>query len=195
MRPSLTLLASTLAFAAACAGTKDTPPSPGPTATAGSIDPAVARACPDAPSISASGATECTEMGCNDGYQIDITPYEAWPAGEYRYVLELDERTVTCTGTLPLQPCGSPSITCDGEGVSITESGCALDPAQHAFGGVSIPELPQSVHLRLEHNGTPLVDQALTVEYTSSQPNGPGCGPACCQGGDAVALSFESAPE
>lgn len=194
MRDSHLLLASTLAFAAACAGTKDTPPPPGPTSSAGSIDPVVARACPDAPSVSASGATECTGMGCNDGYQIDVTPHEDWPSGDYRYILELDGRTVTCAGSLPLKPCGSPSMTCDGEGVSITESGCALDPAQHAFGGVSIPELPQDVHLRLEHDGVPLVDQALTVEYASSQPNGPDCGPVCCQGGDAVSLSFEPAP-
>lgn len=190
MRCSLALLASILALVGACAGAKDASPSPGPTAT----DPVIAQACPDAPSLSPSGATECTEIGCYDGYQIDITPYEAWPAGDYRYVLELDGRTVTCSGSLPLQPCTSASMTCDGEGVSINESGCALDPAQHAFGGISIPELPQDVHLRLEHNGVPLVDQALTVQYATSQPNGPGCGPICCQGGDAVALSFEQAP-
>ncbi len=189
MRHSSLLLVSTLALAAACAGAPDTPPSPGAPAT-GSVDPAVARACPDAPSLAATGATACTQMGCYDGYEIEVTPSEAWPAGDYRYIVELDGRTVTCTGSLPLQPCGTASMTCDGEGVSITESGCALQPAQHAFGGVSIPELPQAVHLRIEHDGASLVDQALTAKYATSQPNGPGCGPICCQGGDAVSLSF-----
>jgi len=190
MRHCICVLLSTLALTAACAGTNDSPPGAGDSAASGSVDPAVARACPDAPSHSTNGATACTEIGCNDGYQIEVTPHDAWPAGDYRYTLELDGRTVTCSGSLPLQPCGTPSMTCDDEGVSITESGCALGPAQHAFGGVSIPELPAKVHLRIEHDGAALVDQALTVEYRSSQPNGPGCGPVCCQGGDAVAMTF-----
>lgn len=196
MRPRTILLGSTLAFAAACVGTKDTAPTPTPGAAAaeGSIDPAVARACPDAPSTPVSGPTLCTEMGCYDGYHIGVEPHERWPAGDYRYVLELDGRTVTCTGSLPLKRCNRPSMTCDGEGVSITESGCALDQDEHAFGGVYIDELPQKVHLRIEHDSVALVDQALTVDYTVSQPNGPDCGPVCCSGGDAVSLSFDGAP-
>ncbi len=118
----------------------------------------------------------------------------AWPAGEYRYTVELDGRNVTCTGSLPLQPCARPSITCDGEGVSITESGCALEPDQQAFGGISIDELPKNVHLRIEHDGLALVDQDLTADYTVSQPNGPDCGPVCCSASDALVLSFDRAP-
>ncbi len=140
------------------------------------------------------GATPCTAIGCNDGYRIDITPNAAWPAGEYRYTVELDGRNVTCTGSLPLQPCARPSITCDGEGVSITESGCALEPDQQAFGGISIDELPKNVHLRIEHDGLALVDQDLTADYTVSQPNGPDCAPVCCSASDAVVLSFDRAP-
>jgi hypothetical protein len=35
------------------------------------------------------------------------------------------------------------------------------------------------LELRLESGGTLLLEQSTTVEYTTNEPNGPGCGPTC----------------
>src|SRR5688500_14606835 len=84
----------------------------------------------------------CTEIGCSDGLFVRVTPGAPWPHGAYRFVVEADGVTTTCTGALPLADCSTRAITCDREGVSITESGCALPPSEHAFGDLQLPGTP-----------------------------------------------------
>lgn len=103
----------------------------------------------------------------------------AWPAGNYRFVLDLDGAAVTCEGSLPLRPCATPSVTCSAGGVQITESGCALPPAEHGFGEIYVTDCASRVGVRIERGGAAIAEATITPTYEADRPNGPSCGPVC----------------
>jgi hypothetical protein len=133
----------------------------------------------------------CTEIGCQDGLLIRVTPTEAWPHGAYTFTVEADAKTTTCTGSLPLPACGTPGLTCDGPGVTIGESGCALDPAQHAFADIMFEATPTSVTVGVDLDGRTIASQTFTPEYQTVQPNGPGCDPICTNASVELPLTFD----
>lgn len=133
----------------------------------------------------------CTEIGCSDGLVVRVTPAAPWPQGAYRFVVEADGVTTTCTGTLPLGGCATRAITCDREGVSITESGCALPPSAHGFGDVVLPGTPASIRIQVQRDGETVGEQTFTPAYQTSQPNGPGCPPICTNASVELTLSLE----
>ena len=135
-------------------------------------------------------------MGCIDGLTIELKA-ESWPAGAYGFRVRLDDETITCTGALPLPECGSPALSCDGPGVTITESGCALPPDQHAFGEIVIDAHPDEVEVGLDYAGKTRVGYTSKPIYSTVRPNGPDCEPMCKQGGIAMkvpALPAQSVP-
>ena len=134
---------------------------------------------------------ECTAAGCSDGLVVRVTPAAPWPQGAYRFVIEADGVTTTCTGTLPLGGCATRAITCDREGVSITESGCALPPSAHGFGDLTLPGTPESIRIQVQRDGETVGDQTFTPAYQTSQPNGPSCPPVCTNASVELALSLE----
>lgn len=124
----------------------------------------------------------CTEIGCVNGLALTVAPDYQWQPGAYVFRLTLDGRTVTCRGNLPLNACDMPSVHCDGEGVVITESGCALpSPEAQGFGDVHIENGPQQVAVSVTRDGQTLVDKTVTPTYRTSRPNGPQCAPECRQ--------------
>lgn len=133
----------------------------------------------------------CTEIGCSDGLVVRGTPGPPWPQGVYRFVVEADGITTTCTGALPLADCSTRAITCDREGVSITESGCALPPSEHGFGDLQLPGTPESISVTVQLGDRTVGQQTFRPTYQTSQPNGPGCEPICTNGSVTLALSFE----
>lgn len=138
------------------------------------------------------GGHACTEIGCVDGLTLQPAAGTTWAPGAYRFELEVDGETVTCTGALPLPPCGPPAITCDRERVvTITESGCALPPSQHGFGDLHFPGAPETVTIEIERDGRTLTRQTFTPTYQTTQPNGPGCPPTCTQGSETFALEAD----
>ena len=207
MRSFSGLLLSLLAAAAACTGATSGEPLAPDAPIAGPNTPVVPDAPPADDGASADGRTAeevctdlddigtrtgnaCTEMGCVSGFHLSVEPTGSWPHGDYRYVLDVDGRSVTCEGSLPLKPCGASNITCSDPAFGVVESGCALEASAHAFGGVSIPGFPSNVHLLIEHDGKPVFDQDLAPRWSRVQPNGPGCEPVCCQASAMVALKF-----
>lgn len=126
------------------------------------------------------GGQRCTEIGCADGLMVGVTSDARWPAGEYRFVIDVEGTTTTCTGALPLPECGTQAITCDREGVvRISESGCALPADQHAFGDLYFEETLPSVRVEILHEERSVAMGSFTPTYQTLQPNGPGCGPTC----------------
>src|SRR5690606_6653103 len=115
-----------------------------------------------------------------------------WPAGDYRFVVDVEGTTTTCSGRLPLPPCETPAITCDREGVvQITESGCALPAEQHAFGDLRFFQgAPTSVRVEIYHQDRAVAQQSFTPTYRTVQPNGPGCEPICEQASVELPLDF-----
>lgn len=123
----------------------------------------------------------CTEMGCVDGLALTVAPDYRWQPGAYVFRLTLDGRAVTCRGSLPLNACDMPSLTCDGEGVMITESGCALPPEAQGFGDIQISSGPRQVAISITRDGQTLVEKTVTPTYRTARPNGSQCEPECRQ--------------
>lgn len=133
----------------------------------------------------------CTEIGCQDGLIVRVTPMEAWPHGEYRFDIEVDGEAISCTGSLPLPECGTSGHTCDGTGLVLTESGCALDPSQHAFGDIMFSSTPSSVSIDVELDEQAVGSGSWTPEYQTVQPNGPDCEPTCTNAAVDLPLTFD----
>ncbi len=129
----------------------------------------------------AADPVACTEIGCVDGLVLNVAPDYHWAPGDYVFAFKIDGQPQTCRGSLPLKPCGEPSVICDGSGVMITESGCALPPDAHGFGTITLANGPAQVDVTITHNGQTLVQKTITPTYKTSRPNGPQCEPQCRQ--------------
>lgn len=187
------LLSSLLAACGAGATQSAASPTPAEPDGTRPSEPA-ATACATTPARPALGASPgaCTEMGCRDGFSINLEPSASWPAGRYIFELEADGKRQRCEGTLPLAACGHRNVTCSGDQIAtIGESGCALPAAQHAFGSIEIEQLPCEVHLAIRRDGALIGEQRIAPAYTWNQPNGPGCDPQCLSApGAELTLSF-----
>lgn len=138
------------------------------------------------------GGTGCTDIGCQDGFILMLSPSDRWPAGAYEFVLETEAGKTTCTGSIPLPPCGQSGLSCvttpdrGDKNPRIAISGCALDGASQSFPQIDFPDGPAQVNVRISKDGTTLVNQAFTPQYTTSSPNGPQCGPVCRQSSSSM---------
>lgn len=132
----------------------------------------------------------CTQIGCLDGYRLELKKATAWTPGAYTFTVELDGKAVECKGALPLQSCDAgPSLSCTEDGkVQIGESGCALPPDQQGFSDIMIPGKPQRVKLTIVQDDKPLHSADLTPNYVTSQPNGEGCEPTCNSAAGEIAV-------
>ena len=123
----------------------------------------------------------CTQIGCMDGLVIS-TPLEyRWQPGNYVFDIMIDGASMRCTGALPLASCDQPSLTCEGKGAMITESGCALPASEHGFGDIMIASGPQRAKVRIAREGDVIAQGEWTPDYQTSSHNGPECGPVCRQ--------------
>jgi hypothetical protein len=154
--------------------------------------PAIALGCSPGGDASPPGRA-CTTIGCQDGLVVRVLPTEAWPPGEYRFDIEQDGARVTCTGTLPLPPCDRRGLACDAPAPMIVESGCALEPAAHAFGDVIFSTTPAEVSIVVTHQGQQVGAGRWRPVYQTSRPNGPGCEPVCTEASVDLVLSFVGA--
>jgi hypothetical protein len=157
------------------------------------LPPELLAACPDAKFKSTSGAKVCTLIACMDGLNISTFPESAWPHGKYKFVVNVDDQPVTCTGSLPLLSCAGRSISCDRTGVSIGESGCALPADNQSFYGINFTGYPRAVHVDVFYNDVSVASAYYEPSYRYSQPNGPGCDPVCCFASAKLTLDFSLA--
>lgn len=133
----------------------------------------------------------CTEIGCEDGLMVSLTPNSSWPHGEYRFTLEVDDITSTCVGTLPLAGCDAAAIACEGPAIPIGGSGCALPPAEHAFAGFTLTGAPARMSIEVQLDGQTLASKSWTPTYKTVQPNGSNCEPTCRNASVELAIPFE----
>ncbi len=126
-------------------------------------------------------AQACTNIGCINGFHVALQS-DAWPAGAYRVRVTADDKTVTCEGNLPLKACDQGnSLKCDGAGVLIGESGCALPAEQHSLSDLHLEGTPKQVRVSVEYNGIAIAQADFTPDYQVTRPNGPNCEPECTQ--------------
>lgn len=136
------------------------------------------------------GGKMCTQIGCIDGYRLELKKPTPWTPGVYTFSAELDGKVVECKGSLPLQACDAgPSLSCTEDGkLQIGESGCALPPDQQGFSDIMIFGKPQRVKLTIAQDDKPLHSADLTPNYITSQPNGEGCEPTCNSAAGEIAV-------
>lgn len=191
---------STFVLALCCACDTTAPPAgDGSSGSGGHTDveplpPELVAACPDAEDFERSGKNECTQIGCLNGYSLNVSPASRWAPGTYRFELTLDGRAVVCQGSLPLQPCAERSFSCDADGARLGESGCALDATQQGIASIMFDGYPLALSVRVLKDGAELTTVELTPAYKAGQPNGPGCEPVCCGASGELAVPVNGLP-
>jgi len=139
----------------------------------------------------------CTKMWCQEGLTLNFGG-EAFKAGKYTFALDIDDRQVTCTASLPFKSCDG-SVSCHGqaegdtEGVTIGESGCALPPESHTFSSVMIQKVPQHLKMTItrEKDGARFV-MDRNIDQQCSYPNGKQCDQRpCCSSVYEVPVVWE----
>jgi hypothetical protein len=157
---------------------------PAPTSTAAEPPAPVASTEPTgAPSDTLDklkGKKICTEMGCIDGFNVEVEA-KAWPKGKYKIVVTADDKSTTCEGALPLPACDKgKALTCKGDvKVMVSENGCALPPDQHGFGPFNFMGTPKKVGIAISREGKSVAKADFQPAFKTVQPNGPECGPTC----------------
>ncbi len=129
----------------------------------------------------------CTEIGCVDGYSLDLEHALPWSAGDWSFVLDLDGDIVTCGTTLPFdehEPGG-----CDADDVMLVRSGTALPPAEQEVDGLEVGRVDLgTVIVTVFLDGVQVATETFTPVWETIQPNGPGCEPTCRVAGDSLAF-------
>jgi hypothetical protein len=122
----------------------------------------------------------CTEVGCGPAFSVGFVRKGPWAPGDYGVTVTVDGAPFKCTATLPLS-CNAPSPCPEGAPFFLGSSGCALDPSEHSLSGVEISQgsAPASVQIEVTLDGNGIGSDTFTPTYTTSSPNGPGCGPDC----------------
>jgi hypothetical protein len=132
----------------------------------------------------------CTEMWCQEGLNIELKAAD-WAPGAYKFVVETGGATVTCRAKLPFDSCDA-HAACDGEGVGIGESGCALPPETHGFYSVMLDKIPDAVKLTIERGDGAVFTYAAPVTAQCSYPNGEGCDERqCCSAHLAADVTWQ----
>ncbi len=190
MRTALAVTVLVAGFVGACqVNVKDSEtPEPGdnepaPTSTAADPAPTAAPTTSAQPTDTLDkikGQKICTEMGCIDGFNVEVEP-KAWPKGKYKILVTADDKSTVCEGALPLPACDKgKALTCKGDvKVMVTESGCALPPAEQGFGPVNFMGAPKKVRIVVSRDGKEVGKADFEPGYKKVQPNGPECGPTC----------------
>ena len=120
----------------------------------------------------------CTQMWCQEGATVNLK-VDAWPAGNYEFIVKADDHTVTCKSSLPFKACEG-NTSCDREGVMIGESGCALPPEAHSFHAVMLPAIPDNIKITVSHESGKTFSYQTPLEKNCFFPNGEGCDPKPC---------------
>lgn len=132
----------------------------------------------------------CTQMWCQEGLTVNLKA-DTWPAGSYEFVVRADDRTVTCKSSLPFKGCEGNTV-CDGKGVMIGESGCALPPEAHGFYAIILPSIPDDIKLTVTHESGKTFSYQTPVDKKCFFPNGEGCDPKpCCSAASDFALDWK----
>ena len=127
-------------------------------------------AVPSAPAPAAGPERErrCTLMEFMDGLFVQLVRHGEWPAGRYRFAIRYEGETMTCEGRFPLGPPGtSVGIECDPDATVINDPGLLQ---------ILIFSHPQLVEIVVTRGGTRVAQVRQELEYSESEPNGPGCG-------------------
>jgi hypothetical protein len=136
----------------------------------------------------------CDNRSCSDGATVDlVTASGAWAPGTYELVLLVDGNSASCALKVPPMP--SPTNIVMGACTSSIGLELAPEPPRAADAGdadagcaagagalqqvLTLPGTPTSVDLTVMRDGRTILQRAISLAYTTFQPNGPSCPPTC----------------
>lgn len=127
------------------------------------------------------------------GLTVSLSPAQSWAPGAYRFTLQADGQTETCTGSLPLPPCDQGrALACTGAALArITESGCALAATAQGFSSIELDSGPAHLTVLIEHDGRVIGSASLAPMYLTLRPNGPACEPVCRQARATIVVAAQ----
>lgn len=125
----------------------------------------------------------CTEIGCADGFTVQLQPELSTP-GAIEVEVALDGEVVTCATTLPLD--GDAPGGCEDDRVSLWLSGSALPADQHRVTGLSVATTPTTIAITIRRDGEVVAQGEYTPAYETLQPNGEDCPPTCTYASDSL---------
>jgi hypothetical protein len=141
----------------------------------------------------------CTEIGCQSQVHVTVTSADgSIPAGSHVLDATVDGVTLSCAFQVPLVVLpggGTVGPECPvglrvsiGQARTCTETvtgtarslSCVPIPGQF-LEDITIVGNPTQISIRLSVDGAVVLDRTETPSYQSTEPNGPGCDPACQQ--------------
>ncbi len=171
---------------------------------------APATACvPGASNSPGIGGKNCTEIGCLDGFTLTLrTSDGSFPVGEHTIEVTVGDAVASCTLRFPGTTNGDNSAfgTCSASlGANVlaktmcmtTTTGQAVSQSCRPITGqffeqITVQGTPTQLRVVQRLGETVLLDRFFGPNYKSSEPNGPGCGPACRQAQQDAILSLPS---
>jgi len=130
--------------------------------------------------LAASSCTFCTPMVVPDGVVVTLAAANGWPSGHYRF----EVANLRCEMALPLGAAEPRHAPCSqsADGASVLEQDSVLE-ADSAGTGLTqlrlmsfLPPTPATLEVRVLRDDLEVTRQTLTPSYTTSEPNGFGCG-------------------
>lgn len=121
----------------------------------------------------------CTEIGCENGVNIDFSFRER---GSYVFVVTVDGTKATCRATLPL-PKGAVDA-CDRSEIFLGLVGSELPADQQSIGGLTLPAATNATSITIEgtRDGVSIGQKTFKPAYdVRPGPNGPDCEPKECK--------------
>ena len=131
----------------------------------------------------------CTMIGCMSGFELRLNG--PWAPGKYTFDIVADGKKTNCQASLPFADCDG-TVQCDGDGVSIGESGCALPPDVHGFHNIMMTEIPAHVALTVTGENGQQFHYETDVNKTCGFPNGKDCDlQPCCSASAQADIVWE----
>lgn len=121
----------------------------------------------------------CTELGCENGVNVDFTFRER---GSYVFVVTVDGTKTTCRTTIPL-PKGAVDA-CDRAEVFLGLVGSELPVDQQSIDGLELPAAKDATSITIEatRDGVSIGQKTFKPAYdVRPGPNGPDCEPKECK--------------
>lgn len=129
---------------------------------------------------------DCTSIGCDDQLQLTVQPEGgSLEPGTWTIELAWDDQKKTCTFVVPAagEP-ADPNVYSGWGGATKVSDDCPEPAFESVAGpdaklGFRLYGAPDTVTLSIDHDGSEVLAETVTVEYSEHLANGPGCGPVC----------------
>ena len=127
--------------------------------------------------VSLTGCTTltCTEIGCQSGAEIQLSP--PLQPGSYEIEVSAGTGSAFCAVTIG----DLDTVDCTG----------TLTDVRIEAGMIFVGGTPPTVAIQITTESGTIADEAIDLEYESQQPNGSGCPPICSVAEAELAVSTD----